>query len=141
VSLRDQIIEAQDRPSRKPKEVPVPEWGFSIWLRVLTIADQVALAEGKRAEQMPVEVLLATVVDEDGAPVFTEDDRELLSNEEAPLIIRLFGEAAKLNGLSSKELEAAMEAFAKARDEQPSSDSPSLSGAPSMNSKPSPVPS
>lgn len=141
MSLRDQIREAQDRPSRKPKEVYVPEWGFPIWLRVLTVADQVALADGKNPGDMPVEVLLATVVDENGKPAFTADDKELLSGEEAPLIIRLFGEAAKLNGLTSKELEAAMEAFAKARDEQPSSDSPSLSGAPSMNSKPSPVPS
>jgi hypothetical protein len=73
--------------------------------------------------------------------VFTEDDRELLSSEEAPLIIRLFGEAAKLNGLSSKELEAAMAAFAQARDEQLSSELHSLSGAPSKNSKTSPVPS
>lgn len=139
MSLRDQIVAAQDRPERKPIRVDVPEWGFPVYLRRLTVADQVALAENVPAAEMPVQVLLHCLVDADGERALTDDDAALLSGEDFPVVLRLFSEAAKLNGLTTAELEEAMEAFGPARDEQPSTGSPSLSGAPSENSKPSPV--
>jgi len=141
VSLtREQILAARNREDRKPVKVSVPEWGGDVYLRVLTVADQVNLSEGVKPAETPIQVLLMCLVDEQGTRIFGDEDGDELAKEEFPVVLRLFGEAAKLNGLTSKELEAAMAAFGQARDEQPSSGSLSLSGDPSQNSKMSVVP-
>jgi len=141
VSLtREQILAARHREDRKPVKVSVPEWGGDVYLRVMTVADQVALSEDVKPAEMPVQVLLHCLVDENGTRLLEEEDAEALAEEDFPLVLRLFGEAAKLNGLTSKELEAAMAGFEQARDEQLSTDSLSLSGEPSQNSKMSVVP-
>lgn len=132
---REQILAARNREDRKPVKVTVPEWGGDVYLRVLTVADQVALSEDVKPADMPVQVLLHCIVDEAGTRLLNDEDAEELAKEDFPLVLRLFGEAAKLNGLTSKELEDAMAAFEPARDEQQSTGSPSLSGAPSENSK------
>ena len=138
---REQILAARHREDRKPVKVSVPEWGGDVYLRVMTVADQAALSEDVKPLDMPVQVLLHCLVDETGNRLFGEDDADALAQEDFPLVLRLFSEAAKLNGLTSKELEAAMATFEQARDEQPSSGLPSLSGEPSQNSKPSLLPS
>ena len=137
---REQILAARHREDRKPVKVSVPEWGGDVYLRVMTVADQVALSEDVKPAEMPVQVLLHCLVDEDGTRLFEDADAEALAEEDFPLVLRLFGEAAKLNGLTSKELEAAMAGFEQARGERLSSDSLSLSGDPSPNSKMSVVP-
>jgi hypothetical protein len=142
VSLtREQILAARHREDRKPVKVSVPEWGGDVYLRVMTVADQVALSEDVKPAEMPVQVLLHCLVDENGTRLLEEEDAEALAEEDFPLVLRLFNEAAKLNGLTSKELEVAMASFEQARDEQLSTDSLSLSGGPSQNSKMSVVPS
>jgi hypothetical protein len=141
VSLtREQILAARNREDRRPIKVTVPEWGGDVYLRVLTVADQIDLAEGVKPAETPIQVLLLCLVDENGTRIFTDEDADELAKEEFPVVLRLFGEAAKLNGLTSNELEAAMAAFSQARDEQPSTGSHSLSGDPSPNSKMSAVP-
>lgn len=137
MSLREQILAAQDRPGRKPVKIDVPEWGFPVWLRVLSVADQMALAENPNAKDMAVRVIVACITDEEGNRVLQDGDAEVLAGEDFPLMMRLFSEAAKLNGLTSKEFEEAVASFEQARDESPSTSSPSPSGAPSENSKPS----
>ncbi|MGI0148186.1 MAG: hypothetical protein ACREDF_01460 [Thermoplasmata archaeon] len=136
---REQIRAAQSRPERQPRKVAVPEWGGDVLLRVLTVEDQIALGEDTKPADMPVQVLLHCIVDEQGDRILTDEDAEWLAKEDFPLILRLFSEAAKLNGLTNAELEEAMDRFVPARDEQPSSDSASLSGAPSPNSEKSPA--
>jgi hypothetical protein len=137
---REQILAARHREDRKPVKVEVPEWGGDVYLRVMTVADQVALSEDVKPAEMPVQVLLHCLVDETGTRLLEEEDAEALAEEDFPLVLRLFGAAAKLNGLTSKELEEAMAGFEQARDEQLSTDSLSLSGGPSQNSKMSVVP-
>ena len=132
---REQILNARNRADRRPVKVSVPEWGGDVYLRVLTVADQVALSEDVKPADMPVQVLLHCLVDEEGTRILQDDDAAELAKEDFPLVLRLFAEAAKLNGLTSRELEDAMEAFGPARDEEPSTDSLSLSGEPSPNSK------
>ena len=132
---REQILAARNREDRKPVKVSVPEWGGDVYLRVMTVGDQAALSEDVKPVDMPVQVLLHCLVDENGARLFTEEDADALAEEDFPLILRLFNEAAKLNGLTSKELEEAVAAFGQARDEQQSTDLPSPSGGPSENSK------
>ena len=134
MTLREKIEAAQTRPDRKPKPMDVPEWGTTVYLRKLTVDDQIALSEGVEAKDMPVKVLLHCLVDEDGERALTDEDAALLGKEDFPLILRLFAEAAKLNGLSSKELDEAMAAFGPARSESGPTDSPLLSAVPEMSS-------
>lgn len=115
MSLREQILASQ--ADRKPVPLDVPEWGVTVWLKQMTVADQVALSEDVKPADMPVAVLLQCLVDDEGERIFTDDDAEALSRESFPIVLRVFAEAARLNGLSSKELDEAMSSFEQARSE------------------------
>jgi len=117
---REQILAA--RRNRKPQRFEVPEWGGEVFIRVLSAEDQMALADGEDSKQVPVKVLCATLVDEDGTRLFTDDDAAELAREDFPVIMRVFSEAAKLNGLSTKELDEAMAGLQQAPDAQHSTD-------------------
>lgn len=116
---REQILAA--RKDRKPHRYEVPEWGGDVFIRVLSAQDQMVLAEGNNANETPVKVLLYSLVDENGERLFTDDDFSELVQEDFPIIMRVFSESAKLNGLSTKELDEAMEGFTSAPDESTSS--------------------
>jgi hypothetical protein len=111
---REQIIAA--RADRKPVLHDVPEWGGSVYLRVLSAADQVALSDGVEAKDMPLLVLVHCIVDDDGQRIFGDDDVDELGQEQFPIIMRVFAAAAKINGLSTAELDAAIASFAPAQD-------------------------
>jgi hypothetical protein len=117
LSLREQILASQ--ADRKPVALDVPEWGVTVWLKQLTVADQIALSEGSKPEAVPVQVLIACLVDDEGKAIFTEADTEALSNEAAGVVVRVFGEAARLNGLTSAELDKAIANLGEAPPEQP----------------------
>jgi uncharacterized protein YfaA (DUF2138 family) len=117
---REQILAS--RRDRKPHRFEVPEWGGDVFIRVLSAKDQMLLADGTDPKDTPVKVLLYSLVDEDGARLFTDEDFGALLEEDFPVIMRVFSEAAHLNGLSTKELDEAMEGFASAPDEHKSTD-------------------
>jgi hypothetical protein len=118
---REQILAA--RSKRKPVTVPVPEWGGDVLIRVLSAGDQATLASnGHPQGEMPVRILLATLVNEQGKALFGEEDVPALMEEEFPIILRVFAEAARLNGLSTKELEEAMASFGTAQERRSSSE-------------------
>src|SRR6266508_842105 len=104
------------RINRKPVMMSVPEWGGAVYIKHLTVDDQMALSENNSAAEMPVAVLLASLVDEDEQPIFQPEDRDELRKEAFVIILKVFSEAAKVNGLSNKELDEAMLAFATAPD-------------------------
>lgn len=110
------------RADRKPVRLEVPEWGGDVFVRVLSAKDQVALSDGAEPAEMPVRILLHCLVNEDGTRIFEDADYEALAGEDFPVIMRVFGVAAKVNGLSSKELEESMAAFANAPAEGNSSE-------------------
>ena len=56
-------------------------------------------------------VLVASLCDEQGHRLFSDEDGAELMKEDAPVIMRVFAFAAKLNGSSTKELDEAMENF------------------------------
>lgn len=119
----------------------VPAWGRDVYIRKLSVREQLALIEDDpKPEVASMRVLLAAMADENGDRLLGDDDMELLLDQTFATLAPLLTEAAKQNGLTSQELEDAMAAFAKARDDQPSSGLPSLSGEPSENSKPSLLP-
>lgn len=129
--LGERILASQR--DRKPVALEVPEWGVTVWIKQMTVADQVTLSEDTSPADMPVRVLLYTLVDSEGARIFTEADKDALSQEAFPIVLRVFTEVAKLNGLSSDELEAAMQGFDQARAGSLDNGSRSPSGAPSRS--------
>jgi hypothetical protein len=106
---REQILAA--RVDRKPQRLEVPEWGGEVYIRVLSARDQMALSDSSKPEETPIRVLLHSIVDEHGERILRDEDFEALAGEDFPIIMRIFGSAAKLNGFSNKELEAAIENF------------------------------
>ncbi len=111
---REQILAA--RRNRKPHRFEVPEWGGDVFIRVLSAEDQLALADNENPTEAPIRVLLCSLVSEDGERLFADEDFAELVQEDWPVIMRVFAEAAHLNGLSTKELDEAMEGFGNAPD-------------------------
>lgn len=128
MSLREQILASQ--ADRKPMPLDVSEWGCTVWLKQMTVADQVALSEDVKPSDMPIKVLLHCLVDDEGKRIFADEDAEQLAQEAFPIIMSVFAEAAKLNGLSNAELEEAMASFVQARASSAANGSRSPSGSP-----------
>lgn len=121
--------------------VDVPEWGEKVYIRKLTVGDQLALeSETDSTALLGIKVLLHAIVDENGERRLSDEDLPLLLEQPVTTLIPLLMESAKQNGQTKADLEEMMAAFGKARDVLRSTDLPSLSGEPSENSKPSPVP-
>jgi hypothetical protein len=118
---REQILAS--RKERKPVRLEVPEWGGEVYVRVLSAADQMALSDGVEPKEMAIKVILHCLVAEDGERIFTDDDADELAKEDFPVIMRVFGFVAKQNGLSTKELEEAMENFGPSPNGSKSSES------------------
>lgn len=117
---RDQILASKG--NTKPVRLEVPEWGAEpVYIRVLSAKDQMELSEGVKPAEMPVRVILHCLVDEHGKRILGDDDFDLLSDFPFPVVMRVFAAVAKLNGLSTKELEEAVESFRQAPDEYSSS--------------------
>jgi hypothetical protein len=112
---REEILAA--RVDRKPQRLEVPEWGGNVYIRVLSARDQMSLSDSSKPEETPIKVLLHSIVDEHGERILKDEDFEALAGEDFPIIMRIFASAAKLNGFSNKELEAAIESFNPAQDE------------------------
>ncbi len=82
---RDQIKQANDSA---PQEIDVPEWGDTIllaWPSVRRMAEIADMGDGLDA----VTLLIACAVDESGAPLFTDDDREWLENKNGAVVGRV----------------------------------------------------
>src|SRR5262249_31168557 len=107
--LRARILGLQR--DRKPVPLEVEEWGDGVYMRVLTAAEQADLPEGTDPKDMPVRVILHCLVDAGGERIFADNDFEALEGFPFPEIMAVFAKVAKVNGLSSTELEEAVERF------------------------------
>ncbi len=100
------------------KEMEVPEWGGSVFIRPLTIHEQAKLADlGTRYEKSSVvdrkknctlRLVQWSVCDEQGNPLFEAGDLEPLMSKAASAFLRLQDAILALSGLtegSRKELE------------------------------------
>ena len=114
--LRKRILAIQT--DRKPVPLDFDPWGAGIYIRVLSADEQAQLSEGVEAKEMPKQVILHCLVDETGERIFTDEDADALGAFPFPEVMQVFGKVAKLNGLSTAELEEAMEHFAPAPDAQ-----------------------
>ena len=115
---KSDIIAAQDLQTQ---EVPVPEWGGSVRVRSLTGTERdafetclVKVVDGKRVPDMDnlrAKLLAATLVDENGTPLFSVADVGDLSDlgsKSAAALDRIFGVAQRLNGMAADSVEVAV---------------------------------
>ncbi len=104
--------------SPRLKEVEVPEWGGSVFIRPLTIHEQAKLADlGTKYEKSSVvdrmknctlRLVQWSACDEQGNPLFEAGDLEPLMSKAASAFLRLQDAILALSGLteeSRKELE------------------------------------
>lgn len=111
---RDQILAAPK--DRKPVRIEVPEWGGDVFVRRLSAAQALDLTDHQSQRDLVFEVILQTICDEDGALMFSADDRTFLEGEPFKPMLDLFTDAARINGLPVGKLEEAMEDFEPAPD-------------------------
>jgi hypothetical protein len=109
---RDDILKAS---SLKTEDVEVPEWGGVVRVRELRGRErdewEASLAV-KRGNQMVPDVanmraklVARSVVDDDGEPVFTQQDVNALGELSAAALDRVFEVASRLSGLNPADLE------------------------------------
>lgn len=129
MSLRDEILAADDRPRRK---LSIPEWGRDVWIRVMSAAQREQWerdtddVEGIRKRHLLRAALaVRTVCDEDGSPVFTTADMEALAEKSGPALCRIWDAAIAANKVSKADVEE----LAKNSDASPSDGSASSSPA------------
>jgi hypothetical protein len=131
VSLREQILAAQDLPS---KAVAVPEWGLEIFVRSMTGAErdryeQELLAargpDGKmNLQNVRARLVAFCTVDAEGKRVFADEDIPALGEKSAAALDRVFAAASALNGIGQKDVDELGKASA-AGDAASTSSSPS----------------
>lgn len=108
---REQILAAQDLAS---EEVPVPEWGGTVRVRMMTGAERDALGAtllgaDKKVDmsQYRIRLLAACLVDEAGEPLFGPDEVGLLGAKSGVALDRVYRVAERLNDVGAGAVEAA----------------------------------
>jgi hypothetical protein len=105
---KEQILSAQDI---EKKEVPVPEWGGSVMVYGLTLAEKdiwnsSVMANGKASMTGATASLCSLCIrNEDGSRMFTDDDVDALGSKSAIALNRVFQVAQKLSGIGLDEVE------------------------------------
>jgi hypothetical protein len=102
----------------KLEEIEVPEWGGSVFIRPVTLAEQAKLADlGTKFEKAAVmdrmknitlRLVQWAVSDSEGQPLFDAKDLEALMTKSASAFLRIQDAILRLSGLteeSRKELE------------------------------------
>jgi hypothetical protein len=120
-SLREQILAAQDLPS---KAIAVPEWELEVFVRSMTGAErdryeQELLAargpDGKiNLENVRARLVAFCTVDAEGKRVFADEDIPALGAKSAAALDRVFTAASALNGIGQKDIEELGKASAAA---------------------------
>lgn len=105
---KDDILKAKDLTV---KEVEVPEWGGSVYIKSLTGTERdlyessITQIKGKEAKldwrNARAKLLVFTICDQDGNRLFNESEIGELGKKSASALQRLFDVATEMNGLSS----------------------------------------
>lgn len=114
------------------EDVEVPEWGGTVRVAMMSgkARDEFFGRQGEGKvpySQFAASVLVATVIDEDGNPVFDETDVEALRAKSQAAMDRVLAVSLRLNGIGPNAAEAAEKNSGAA----PSGDSGSVSLSPS----------
>lgn len=106
----DQILSADDA---KPLEVAVPEWGGSVFIRVMSVGERDAYERkwiGKREtgiDNFRTEYLSRVLCDEKGNLLFTPEKATALAAKSGAVMGRLFDAAMKHNYMQEDAVENA----------------------------------
>jgi hypothetical protein len=112
VSLRDQILAAEDIPSEK---VQIPEWGVTIEVRGMTGAERTRIMDKAVDQQGGVnlqfvypEIVIATSFDDvTGEQIFKPSDRDTLLTKSAVALDRLAQVGMRLSGFTQESADEA----------------------------------
>jgi len=112
VSLRDQILAAEDIPSEK---VQIPEWGVTIEVRGMTGAERTRIMDKAVDQQGGVnlqfvypEIVIATSFDDvTGEQIFNPSDRDTLLTKSAVALDRLAQVGMRLSGFTQESADEA----------------------------------
>ncbi len=105
---RQQILESNDLPK---KEIQVPEWGGSIFIRTLTGTERDNFeisVSNNNLKNVRARMAVLCIVDEAGERLFEDKDAVELGKKSSAALSKIFDEAAEMNGLTEehvKELE------------------------------------
>lgn len=106
---RDAILNVVDL---KPEVVEVPEWGGSLYIRMLTASERdkfeascVGTGKKQNLANIRARLVVLCACDEAGERLFTDGDAEALGRKSAAAVDKVFGACSKLNGFSSQDIE------------------------------------
>lgn len=109
---RDAILSVDDL---QREEVDVPEWGGSVLVRGLsgrerdayeaTIISQRGSDVKLNLANARAKLIVRAVIDDEGRPLFSEDDVQALAAKSAIAIERVYAVAQRLSGMSKDDLD------------------------------------
>jgi hypothetical protein len=92
-------------------EVPVPEWGDSVWIRVMTVGERDSYEndwvqnKSKGVDNFRSKFLQRVLCDEKGELLFASNETGLLAKKSARVMARLWDAAMKHNALTEADVE------------------------------------
>lgn len=104
---RDQILSAPDAAASM-ESVDVPEWGGTVCVRVMTGTERGRFEEANRLarrETIRARLAAATLCDEEGQLLFTDDDLHALGQRSSVALDRVFNAALRLNAIGPGAVE------------------------------------
>lgn len=109
-NLHKKLIELANGKTLKKEAVEVPEWETTVYIRELLSHERDAFEAGFANNKQPLENIRARLialcaVDEHGKRLFGAEDAELLGNQPASIMAKLFDVATRLNALSSSDVD------------------------------------
>ncbi|MEM8873670.1 MAG: hypothetical protein AAGD32_05360 [Planctomycetota bacterium] len=109
MSLKDTIL--QTRP-RKAQKLHVPEWDVDVYVHAMTSAekeaweDSITDRKGRvRKKNLRADLAVEVLRDADGNRIFDRDDVELLAEQPASALSRVYDLAMKLNGVTADDVD------------------------------------
>ena len=104
---RDQILQADDI---RKIVLEVPEWGGAVTIQTMTGAARQIFQNSvnKKSgipDNMMERLIIATVIDDKGEPLFVPSDIPALAKKSAVALNRVFEASAELNGLTAKSVD------------------------------------
>ena len=109
---KDQMLAMDDRPI---ESVDVPEWGDSVFLKVMSGTERDAFEAsnlrrtGKTFEpnlaNVRAKLLVRCICSEDGQRLFADTDAGALGQKSAAALDRLYEAAARMNGITDADIE------------------------------------
>lgn len=97
---KEQILLVTDKAT---KQIEVPEWGGSVFIRGMTIDDADYVASIKDDNQIGLKIIVRMVVDENGKQLFTDKDIPALKKKSIRAITRVVRQITDFSSLDTAE--------------------------------------